>query len=229
MRRQAILVPVFVATGLVVGGCQGELTTDLVVDDTVAGVTEESSASATLAPTTTAEPVTTVAPAPAEESMFVFTSADDLDGWNVVNDTVMGGVSSGESAWADGAMVFTGELSLDNNGGFASVRSPFVDPVAAARWADRDGLAVEVRGDGRSWAVEVRSFSDTGGWLSTITPPVDGFAVIDVPWATFEPVTRFLDPRDAPAPLDPTDIASVAFYLIDGIEAPFRLEVRSIS
>jgi len=232
MRRQAILVPLFVAVGLVVGGCQGELTTDLVVDDTVAGMTAESSTSAAPAPTSTAEPVTavtTVAPAPAEESVFDFAGAADVDGWNVVNDTVMGGVSSGELAWVDGTMVFTGELSLDNNGGFASVRSPFVDPVAAARWADRDGLAVEVRGDGRSWAVEVRTFSDTGGWISTVTPPVDGFAVIDVPWATFEPVTRFLDPRDAAAPLDPTDIASVAFYLVDGIEAPFRLAVRSIS
>ena len=110
-----------------------------------------------------------------------------------------------------------------------SVRSPFLDPASVARWGERAALSVEVRGDGRSWAVEVRTFSDTGGWIATVSPPADDFAVIEVPWAAFAPVTRFLDPRDAPAPLDPTDIASVAFYLIDGIEAPFRLEVRSIS
>jgi hypothetical protein len=179
------------------------------------------------------EPVTTTVAAETRSSVpdpvFAFAGIDDVSRWSVVNDSVMGGVSSGELAWADGAMVFTGELSLDNNGGFASVRSPFLDPASVAGWGERDSLSVEVRGDGRSWAVEVRTFSDTGGWIAAVTPPVDDVAVLEVPWVAFAPVTRFLDPRDAPAPLDPTDIASVAFYLIDGIEAPFRLEVRSIS
>ncbi|MEY2974345.1 MAG: hypothetical protein RIR49_765 [Actinomycetota bacterium] len=179
------------------------------------------------------EPVTTTVAAETRSSVpdpvFAFAGIDDVGRWSVVNDSVMGGVSSGESTLVDGAMVFTGELSLDNNGGFASIRSPFVDPDSVSGWGERDSLSVEVRGDGRSWAVEVRTFSDTGGWIATVTPPVDDFAVMEVPWASFAPVTRFLDPRDAPAPLDPTDIASVAFYLIDGIEAPFRLEVRSIS
>jgi hypothetical protein len=205
------------------------------VDEAVTSDVGDAATSTTTVPVTTTISVTTTVSMPAASStstssaVLVFATADDLDGWSVVNDTVMGGVSSGELAWVDGAMVFTGELSLDNNGGFASVRSPFLDPASVARWGEGDSLSVEVRGDGRSWAVEVRTFSDTGGWIATVTPPVDDVAVIEVPWAAFAPVTRFLDPRDAPAPLDPTDIASVAFYLIDGIEAPFRLEVRSIS
>jgi len=50
-----------------------------------------------------------------------------------------------------------------------------------------------------------------------------------VPWVSFQPVTRFLDPRPATVPLDPARIVSVAFYLVDGIEAPFRLELLSIT
>jgi NADH dehydrogenase [ubiquinone] 1 alpha subcomplex assembly factor 1 len=175
---------------------------------------------------------TTVAPADlveADDSVFSFASGDDVGRWNVVNDTVMGGVSSGELTWAGEAMVFTGELSLDNNGGFASVRSPLVDPRVAARWAEQPGLRLEMRGDGRSWAVNVRDSGASGGWIATVTPPVDEFASIEIPWRDFTPVTRFLDPRQSNEPLDPSRIALIALYLIDGVEERFRLEVRSIT
>lgn len=236
MRRGAALPPVVAgAVSLLVAGCSARVTIEGAVEESVAVTTAEAPVTMVADPTTppasdtTVTTSSTVAVATQRESVFGFPGADDLDGWSVVNDTVMGGVSSGELAWVDGAMAFTGELSLDNNGGFASVRSPFIDPAVAAAWADWDGLAVDVRGDGRRWAVEVRTFSEAGGWIAMVAPPSDRFAVVEVSWATFEPVTRFLDPRPSPTPLDPTNIASVAFYLIDGIEAPFRLEVRSIS
>lgn len=161
--------------------------------------------------------------------VFDFSSPAGLTGWSVVNDTVMGGVSTGQLAWDDGAMIFTGELSLDNNGGFASVRSPVIDPVATPAWSDRPGLALELRGDGRTWTVEVRMDGDNGGWISTIeTSPRDDITR-HIPWAEFEPVTRFLDPREPSVPLDPARIVSVALYLVDGVEAPFRLELRAVS
>lgn len=173
--------------------------------------------------------VTSVAIAEQVDDVFAFENDDELIGWNVVNDTVMGGVSSGELTWVDEALVFTGELSLDNNGGFASVRSPLIDSSVAARWVEQPGLMLEMRGDGRSWAINVRDSGANGGWLATVTPPVDEFALIEIPWRDFTPVTRFLDPRQAVEPLDPSRIALIALYLIDGVEERFRLEVRSIT
>jgi len=41
----------------------------------------------------------------------------------LVNDDVMGGVSAGNFGATNGGAVFRGELSLENNGGFAFVRS----------------------------------------------------------------------------------------------------------
>jgi hypothetical protein len=233
-RRWFALLVVGVAIGPVNIGCGGEST----VEDTVAAATSETAEPTTPpAPTTTVAP-TTVAPtttaaesAPTEtprEPVFDFPTDDDVRGWSVVNDTVMGGVSTGRLAWQDEALVFTGELSLDNNGGFASVRSPLVDPIAAAGWADRAGLGVAAQGDGRVWTVEVRTDGEDGGWISTITTSADEITEVELPWATFAPVTRFLDPREPAAPLDPARIVSVAFYLVDGIEAPFRLELRSV-
>ena len=43
--------------------------------------------------------------------------------WRSINDGVMGGLSSGGMRLEDGIAVFSGTLSLENNGGFSSVRS----------------------------------------------------------------------------------------------------------
>ena len=77
--------------------------------------------------------------------------------------------------------------------------------------------------------MEVRTDFGDGGWISAIATSAEEVTAVDVPWVSFQPVTRFLDPRPATVPLDPARIVSVAFYLVDGIEAPFRLELYSIT
>lgn len=47
--------------------------------------------------------------------------------WFVMNDDVMGGVSIGDTYYTDTTMVFEGEISTENNGGFVSFRSPTED------------------------------------------------------------------------------------------------------
>jgi NADH dehydrogenase [ubiquinone] 1 alpha subcomplex assembly factor 1 len=47
--------------------------------------------------------------------------------WFVMNDDVMGGVSIGDTYYTDTTMVFEGEVSTENNGGFVSFRSPTGD------------------------------------------------------------------------------------------------------
>lgn len=45
--------------------------------------------------------------------------------WYVVNDGVMGGLSESSLTLSESSAVLKGKVSLDNNGGFASFRSPF--------------------------------------------------------------------------------------------------------
>ena len=52
-----------------------------------------------------------------------FGESDGAD-WFVLNDDVMGGVSTSEVYATDTTVVFEGEVSTDNNGGFVSFRSP---------------------------------------------------------------------------------------------------------
>ena len=45
--------------------------------------------------------------------------------WRAINDGVMGGRSSGKLSVTDSTLLFSGELSFENNGGFVSFRAPF--------------------------------------------------------------------------------------------------------
>src|SRR6056297_3090968 len=69
-----------------------------------------------------------VASAKTVTSLFEFAETGDVTNWEIVNDVVMGGRSSSQAELVnpdsgEGAMRFSGHLSLENNGGFASVRS----------------------------------------------------------------------------------------------------------
>ncbi len=78
--------------------------------------------------------------------------AADLSGWRIVNDGVMGGVSSSRVGRAGAALRFEGAISLENNGGFASMKRPF---DAAALGGDAAGFAVRARGDGNHYRLRV--------------------------------------------------------------------------
>jgi hypothetical protein len=57
-------------------------------------------------------------------TLFDFTGADAAKDWQTVNDGVMGGISEGKFKITDtNTLAFFGTLSLENNGGFASVQT----------------------------------------------------------------------------------------------------------
>ena len=54
--------------------------------------------------------------------LFDFAEPAAMRGWQIEDDGVMGGVSKGTFTRApEGHAVFSGKVSLDNNGGFSSV------------------------------------------------------------------------------------------------------------
>jgi hypothetical protein len=195
------------------GGAAGEAAVTTTVSSTVPAPT---------APIPT-EP-TVPAPPPMPAPLFVFATPASVEAWRSTNDTVMGGVSVGGLSWADEAMVFSGELSLDNNGGFTSVVSPALN---APVWAVPDGVALDVTGDGRTYTLQVRS-ATSGYWVQPFATVAGVPQRLVLPWSLFSPVSRFLDPIPAPGPLDPADVEALAIYLVDGQEGPFELAVRAV-
>jgi monofunctional biosynthetic peptidoglycan transglycosylase len=82
-----------------------------------------------------------------------FSSLQESAKWRVSNDTVMGGVSRSSVDIDNGRLVFSGFLSLENNGGFTSVwRSP-VYPLMGSSGK----VVVKVIGDGRTYQLRFRS------------------------------------------------------------------------
>lgn len=89
------------------------------------------------------------------EAVDLKDEVDDVQ-WRAVNDGVMGGRSKGDSYLTEaGNRIFTGEISLRNNGGFSSVRT-FGGKYDLS---DYEGVEVEVRGDGRMYYFTARADS----------------------------------------------------------------------
>ena len=82
-----------------------------------------------------------------------FQAATNSAPWQIVNDEVMGSVSTSAFRVTTNSMaLFTGRVSLENNGSFASVRSvPAQHDLGGC-----DSLVVCVRGDGRRYKFTAR-------------------------------------------------------------------------
>jgi len=90
-------------------------------------------------------------------SPVIYDFTKGADGWAVEDDGVMGGVSRGTFAWdQQGYGVFSGEVSLDHNGGFSSVQYYF-DPVDIA---GHTTACLRVKGDGKVYRFIVEAEPD---------------------------------------------------------------------
>lgn len=142
--------------------------------------------------------------------------------WRAINDDVMGGVSRGGLHVEDGVGVFHGETSLENNGGFASVRREpeAMDPSHAP------GLVLRVRGDGRRYQLRLRTdeLFDGGAYRALFQPPAGEWQCVALPWHAFEAVFRGRQLEDSPL-LDPAALRQVGLLIADRRPGPFRLEL----
>jgi hypothetical protein len=183
---------------------------------------------ATTLGTTDADAAVETPPAPddpgKDPAIFEFGESTSVDGWRSQSDPVMGGVSTGSVSWADGALVFEGNVSLDNGGGFSSIVSPTFESVPA--WSTSDGISIEFMGDDKTYVLQVRT--STGNWVQRFVAANDVRTTRTLAWPDFEPVDRFLDPITGDAELDRAAIDTLAIYIVDKQEGPFRLELVSI-
>ena len=60
-----------------------------------------------------------------QSTSFDFGKSKCGSDWQIVNDGVMGGKSQSSAVLTDSSILFKGYISLENNGGFASLRGPF--------------------------------------------------------------------------------------------------------
>jgi len=155
-----------------------------------------------------------------------FTSPEEITRWSAVDDVVMGGMSGSEfAAGEESVAVFSGTVSLEQGGGFASVRAPI--PAGALRGCS--GIELRVRGDGKRYKVNLRAGGDINGiaYQSAFSPTRGRWEVIRFSLEDFRPVRRGKEVPGAPA-LDPAGIVSFGFLISGGQAGGFRLEIDYI-
>lgn len=87
-----------------------------------------------------------------------FSARSPAPEWYTINDEVMGGESCGGPAIQDGQLIFAGQISLENNGGFSSVKS-------RGRQFDLSGfhsLRLRLKGDGRTYQLRLYTGASYG-------------------------------------------------------------------
>ena len=158
-----------------------------------------------------------------DKTLFDFQTAGNQAAWEVVNDDVMGGLSTSQfQLLTNGCAVFSGTVRLENNGGFASVRS---SPVGQN--LNRPGAFVlRVRGDGRRYKFTVRTGPgfDRPLYQCAFTPKGGAWEEHWLAFSDFVPTFRGRVLTDAP-PLNPAQVSSVGFLISDQQAGPFRLEI----
>jgi NADH dehydrogenase [ubiquinone] 1 alpha subcomplex assembly factor 1 len=167
-----------------------------------------------------------VATQEATRTLFEFTGPAAAQQWQAVNDGVMGGVSDGRfRVTNDGTMEFFGTLSLENNGGFASVRSKPMDLDIKAG----DAIVVRVKGDGRQYVLNLytKSRRMAFSYRAPLPTKQGEWTEVSVPIAEFIP-TAFGRRVQGMWPVQPDQIVGLGFMLSDKKPGPFTLEIKSV-
>ena len=145
--------------------------------------------------------------------------------WNIVNDTVMGGRSSSRWSKNSSALSFEGFLSLENNGGFASVRHD-LDNI---NLSSTDGIFIKVKGDGRKYQFRIRSqASRWANYSQEFKTKKDTVQSFFLPYKDFKPSWRGRSVRNVPT-LTGKDVRGIGFLLGDKIQGKFKLDILNIS
>lgn len=157
--------------------------------------------------------------------LFSFADPSSASQWQAVNHGVMGGRSKGRFRMTDeGHMQFYGDLSLENNGGFASVRSRGRQMGLKAG----DEIVIRVKGDGRKYTFNLYTPDRRTAFSYRLE-----FKTLDGKWSESKlPLKQFTATsfgRQMPnMVLDPARVSGVGILLGDKKPGKFQLEIESI-
>jgi NADH dehydrogenase [ubiquinone] 1 alpha subcomplex assembly factor 1 len=150
-----------------------------------------------------------------------------LDQWYPVNDGVMGGRSQsrmdiGETVGEATPLVFSGFVSLENNGGFASQRTR----PQRCDFSNARGIRLMVRADGQRYKFILRTDPGFDGvaYQASFDTVMDRWQQTALDWEIFQPTFRGRIVPGHP-PVDPSNIFQFGLMIAEKQAGPFRLEL----
>ena len=154
-------------------------------------------------------------------------SEGSLAEWWSVDDRVMGGISrSSVEQAATNTVRFAGTLSLDQGGGFASTRRSLGRRGDLSAW---NGIALRVRGDGRSYQLRLRTDGEYDGiaYRAPFPTRAGEWTDVRVAFDAFVPTWRGRRLSNVPA-LNPHRVESLGFMVSGEQEGFFELEIARV-
>jgi NADH dehydrogenase [ubiquinone] 1 alpha subcomplex assembly factor 1 len=153
-----------------------------------------------------------------------FAGAADEPEWTAVNDGVMGGLSQGGPRLHEGALHFSGTLSLENNGGFSSVRTrPGNYDLSAAK-----AMVLRVKGDGRTYQLRISTDARHRGsrisYAAEFPTKAGEWIEVKVPFDQLAPSHH--GNKLAGPPLDLAKVEEIGLLIGDGKAGEFALAVE---
>ncbi len=153
---------------------------------------------------------------------YDFTHDQSTFEWQIVNDSVMGGRSQSEVSYTKHGLQFSGVLSLENNGGFASTRSRVLNTM------NHDAIYIEVKGDGRVYQLRFRPKNNPYGIAySARFQTTDTWQTLKFTPSDFQPVFRGRRVLGAPD-FSPEDMTAVGIMLADKRKGTFSVTLRRL-
>jgi len=158
--------------------------------------------------------------------LFDFTDPSQAIAWHAIDDRVMGGISR-SSLRRDpaGHAVFEGTVSLEQKGGFASVRSS-----PGERGMPGAGIClIELRGDNKQFKLSLLTDDgfDSLTYQASFTPMGNDWQTLYLAQPDFRASFRGREVTNA-ASLDPARIRQVGLMIAARQAGPFELHIRRI-
>jgi len=158
-----------------------------------------------------------------EKMILDFTETPAVSTWEAIDDRIMGGSSLSRPEYIDKVgLRFSGAVSLENNGGFASIRSN----SAIYNLGKYSGIKLRLRGDGKTYKLSLRTdlFFDGVSYQADFTTRQDTWQEISLPFEDFT-ATHHGVKLTTIAPMDTTKVESFGLFIADQQEGPFQLEI----
>ena len=156
--------------------------------------------------------------------LFDFSKISDLDKWRIVDDVVMGGVSDGNlKINENGNAVFYGDVSLENNGGFSSIRHEFDTPKNTNSLKK---IVIVVKGDGKNYQFRIKDKSNNYYSYTKEFSTTKSWENISLELSDFEPIYRG---RKLNFPnFSSTQIEEISILIGNKKNESFQLEIDKI-
>lgn len=163
---------------------------------------------------------------PSSEHIIDFGKTKSGNEWVVVVDGVMGGHSSSTAEVSENSLYFQGNISLENNGGFASLRGPKNN----MDYSDYSNLEIKYRSKGQALGIRFlkyeqffmpylkKTFDETAWEWKTVNVPLNEFKQYILNSERSKNITA----------KDFEDISRIGFIVSNKTEGEFEIEIDYI-